>query len=554
VPDVTAGRSILERRKSDDQRVDSLRRLRSDTQGGLFFSMYVEGSGTEHKVLQLFNPYCDEVSLEEYELYITSNGGDIQTMQLAGSLGGGGLFIICGMDFYGQCNLQDSFISHNGDDAYALVWNGEVVDVIGVLGERENWAVAGEDAATKDHTLVRKSEVLAGNVDWAASAGTTEDNSEWIVQPKDTLDSLECHTATHACDTSVGCPEAPPPPYSPPPMPSPPKSPPIPLYPPGPPGYIADVQLNSSDMWEAGALLADAVGTYYVMTIQLSCDAAINETLPMVNRQLIITGDEVEAGQYRIDAQGSSGVLAVSPGGNVTVVNVAIVNGLAQQGAAVWLDGDAHLTLQSCTLANHSVQQQGTIYAEAGAAVIRILDTLLRNNSAGDSGSAIYATLGGETRLELSGSRVENCTGSAVTVSRCGSVVLSECDVRDVVSTSNGAVVGWSSCESNGSLTVASSYFGQNQAHGYGGAVNLFSFANGTVDIAGSAFVGNVVTGTALSTSSCQDGDAKGDGSGAALGCSGGTFLRLLVTASLMANNSAQGDCGNGGAVQVGTW
>ena len=43
------------------------------------------------------------------------------------------------------------------------------------------WEVAGVSNATKDHTLTRKSTVCGPNDDWAASAGTSAADSEWIV-------------------------------------------------------------------------------------------------------------------------------------------------------------------------------------------------------------------------------------------------------------------------------------------------------------------------------------------------------------------------------------
>ena len=75
-----------------------------------------------------------------------------------------------------------NFLS-NGDDGYALVLGTEsefvVIDVIGqniydadYADPGSGWAVAGVPAATKDHSLIRKSDVSSGNAgDWAASAG-----------------------------------------------------------------------------------------------------------------------------------------------------------------------------------------------------------------------------------------------------------------------------------------------------------------------------------------------------------------------------------------------
>jgi hypothetical protein len=64
-------------------------------------------------------------------------------------------------------------------------WNGNPGD---------GWDVAGVSDATKDHTLVRKASVTEGNGgDWDSSAGTNEDDSEWIVLDENTWDYLGSH-------------------------------------------------------------------------------------------------------------------------------------------------------------------------------------------------------------------------------------------------------------------------------------------------------------------------------------------------------------------------
>ena len=80
----------------------------------------------------------------------------------------------------------------NGDDGYCLVKGTEAsyskVDCIGNFDADpgSGWDVCGTVEGTKDHTLVRKSTVTAGNGgDWAASAGTTVDDCEWEVLAQD---------------------------------------------------------------------------------------------------------------------------------------------------------------------------------------------------------------------------------------------------------------------------------------------------------------------------------------------------------------------------------
>lgn len=80
----------------------------------------------------------------------------------------------------------------NGDDAIALLKEDKIIDIVGKIGEKpkDGWEVAGVSKATKDHTLVRKSSVKKGTTDWATSAGTDADSSQWIVKEEDDASSL----------------------------------------------------------------------------------------------------------------------------------------------------------------------------------------------------------------------------------------------------------------------------------------------------------------------------------------------------------------------------
>ena len=90
-----------------------------------------------------------------------------------------------------------------GNDGVALVKDGVPVDVIGSGDEGDEWNVAGESEATKDFTLVRKSNVVLGNYpNWDDSAGTNIDDSEWTVFEEDTFDYAGSHSCT-ACDNEI---------------------------------------------------------------------------------------------------------------------------------------------------------------------------------------------------------------------------------------------------------------------------------------------------------------------------------------------------------------
>ena len=77
------------------------------------------------------------------------------------------------------------------------IGSGALLDIIGTIGDDpgSGWEVAGVSNGTKDHTLVRKASVGSGNSgDWASSAGTDADESEWEVYEQNTWDYLGSHT------------------------------------------------------------------------------------------------------------------------------------------------------------------------------------------------------------------------------------------------------------------------------------------------------------------------------------------------------------------------
>ena len=95
---------------------------------------------------------------------------------------GGGSLILChtglGASVFDGCDQYSTSLDFNGDDALALVRDDHILDVIGQQGDDPGtgWQVGGVADATRDHTLVRASSVVRGNVDWASSRA-----SEWVV-------------------------------------------------------------------------------------------------------------------------------------------------------------------------------------------------------------------------------------------------------------------------------------------------------------------------------------------------------------------------------------
>lgn len=179
-------------------------------QAPLFFSEYAEGSSS-NKYLEIYNPTDSVVFLDNYAFPSASNGADVigtydywnSFPENGASINPGGVYVIChssaDSSILAFANHTHNYLS-NGDDGYALVYgdesNYQVLDFIGDFNEDPGtgWSVAGVDNATKDHTLVRKFSVQQGNSNWIESAGTNEEDSEWIVFDQNEWSYLGSHT------------------------------------------------------------------------------------------------------------------------------------------------------------------------------------------------------------------------------------------------------------------------------------------------------------------------------------------------------------------------
>ncbi len=161
----------------------------------LYFSMYGEGSSS-NKFIEIYNGTGSDVDLSTYSVELYSNGSSTATKTLtfnAGTvLASGDVYVIANsqadQSILSVADITSQVTYFNGDDALALLKNGTVIDVIGEIGVDPGsaWDVAGVPGATANHTLTRKSSVCSPNNDWATSAGTNANDSEWIVTGIDT--------------------------------------------------------------------------------------------------------------------------------------------------------------------------------------------------------------------------------------------------------------------------------------------------------------------------------------------------------------------------------
>lgn len=178
----------------------------SSSGGGdeLFFSEYLEGSGN-NKAFEIYNPTSSAVDLSIYSIALYTNGATTasSTLNLTGTLNPQDVLVVANNQGVAELlSLADittgGVCSFNGDDALALLRNGESIDIIGQVGidPGTNWAVS-DGGFTSEYTLVRKPEVTGPTTDW--SIGQTQ----WNSFAQNTFTNLGFHTVSVSVDYEV---------------------------------------------------------------------------------------------------------------------------------------------------------------------------------------------------------------------------------------------------------------------------------------------------------------------------------------------------------------
>ena len=164
--------------------------------GDLFFSEYAEGSSF-NKYFEIYNPTGNSISLSDYTVYLSVNGGAFtNSFTTTDTIASGDVYMIAESQLdSATLSLADAIVSgysvaaFNGDDALILVNGADTIDVIGTPGidPGTSWPVG--TGSTKDRTLVRKASVDMGSTDWTVGA------TEWDVYPKDTWTFAGSHSS-----------------------------------------------------------------------------------------------------------------------------------------------------------------------------------------------------------------------------------------------------------------------------------------------------------------------------------------------------------------------
>ena len=178
----------------------------------LLFAMYIEGS-SNNKGLSVFNATSDTLDLANFRIAQASNGNGwayYHTFPAGAKLAPKTSWVMVTNQvdptMY-DTSLADevlgypSLVHFNGDDARAIevtADGGTTWSIIDIIGDPDNdpgsgWDVAGVTNATKDHSMIRKASVFAGDTSWTNIAGTDSLGSQYTVYPKNTFAGLHSH-------------------------------------------------------------------------------------------------------------------------------------------------------------------------------------------------------------------------------------------------------------------------------------------------------------------------------------------------------------------------
>lgn len=171
----------------------------------LFISEYIEGS-SNNKAIEIYNPTASVIDLTDYSIGVYSNGATSpsQTAVLTGTIPANGVYVVTHPSAVAAIlnNADQTFgFNFNGDDAIGLLKSGQLIDIIGKIGEDPGTEWSSGGVSTLDKTLVRKSTVAKGsnlNINFIA-------NLEWDAFPIDDATHLNAHISQCAnyCPPSV---------------------------------------------------------------------------------------------------------------------------------------------------------------------------------------------------------------------------------------------------------------------------------------------------------------------------------------------------------------
>lgn len=170
----------------------------------LFISEYIEGNAN-NKAIELYNPTPFPINLGPYviETYNNSATTPTNSLNLSGVIESGDVYVIGNPEavaaIISVSDVLDNVTFFNGNDPIVLKKNGEIIDMMGMIGpefdplEPNGFLVDNGNGSMSEHTLVRSANVTQGTPDWSIG------QNQWDVYPQDTFTFLGSHS-TGLCD------------------------------------------------------------------------------------------------------------------------------------------------------------------------------------------------------------------------------------------------------------------------------------------------------------------------------------------------------------------
>lgn len=131
----------------------------------LFFSEYVEATGTNPRALEIINKSGGTESLSSCNVNIFSNGATTPTttVSLAGSVADGDVFVVCSAAIGTQCDQVSASLTFDGNDAIVLRCGSTRLDSIGEVANNPGTEWGDATIGTQNQTLRRLCNVTSGD-------------------------------------------------------------------------------------------------------------------------------------------------------------------------------------------------------------------------------------------------------------------------------------------------------------------------------------------------------------------------------------------------------
>lgn len=164
----------------------------------LFISEYL-CSPFQDKAIELVNASNATLNLSGYSLALYANGSlqPIQVQPLSGELQPFQSYLVVHPGaqnaIQAQANLLSGICSFTGNDVIALLFNGTIIDMVGMLGQNppSGWLIGSSSTSNVD--LRRSNAIGAPNADWMNGL------LGWLIYPASNVEDLGSHT--FACGT-----------------------------------------------------------------------------------------------------------------------------------------------------------------------------------------------------------------------------------------------------------------------------------------------------------------------------------------------------------------